>query len=237
MESKKEEEVKLLLIKVSPFAMSCALALHEKGVKFEAVEENLQDKSDQLLRSNPVYKQIPVLIHNGKPISQSLVILEYIEEAWPPSHTTPSFLPGSSHDRSLVRFWADFANKKFLESGVKLLKRFGEEFETARKEVVEKFITMEEGMAAIGSEGPFFFGERMTLVDLVLAPVISWLPAFEALGDIKFPGPEQCRRIHKCLDAMRELPNVVATVPPADWVVQYTGELRRYVAEHHPGGV
>nr|AGC13138.1 tau class glutathione S-transferase [Pinus tabuliformis] len=231
------EEVKLLLIRSSPFAMSCALALREKGIKFEEVHENsLPPKTDRLLRSNPVYKQVPVLIHNGKPVSQSLVILEYIEEAWPPSDTTPSLLPGSAYDRSLSRFWADFINKKFIETGLKLMKRFGEEHATARKEIVEQFITMEEGMRAIGSEGPYFLGDQMSLADVALVPLVPWLPSFEALGELKFPGPEQCGRMHKWLDAMRELPNVVASVPPADWLSQYTATLRRFIAEHYPGG-
>jgi len=231
------EEVKLLLIRSSPFAMSCALALREKGIKFEAVEENLRHpKTDRLLRSNPVYKQVPVLIHNGRPVSQSLVIVEYIEEAWPQSDTRPSILPRSAHDRSLARFWADFTNKKFIETGLKLMKRFGEEHATARKEIVEQFITLEDGMSAIGSKGPFFFGERMSLADVALAPLVSWLPSFEALGELKFPGPEQCGQMHKWLDVMRELPNVVASVPPADWLLQYTANLRRHIAQHLSGG-
>lgn len=230
-------EVKLLLIRSSPFAMSCALALREKGIKFEAVEERLNAKSDLLLGSNPVYKQVPVLIHNGKSVSQSLVILEYIEEAWPPSDTTPSLLPGSAYDRSCVRFWADFANKKFIETGLKLIKRFGEEHATAREEIVEQFITLEEGMRAIGSVGPYFLGDKMSLADVALVPLVPWLPSFEVLGELKFPGPEQCGRMHKWLEAMRELPNVVASVPPADWLLQYTATLRQYIAEKFPGGV
>lgn len=232
-----EEEVKLLSIRSSPFAMSCALALRLKGVKFEEAEENLGAKSDLLLQSNPVYKQVPVLIHNGKPVSQSPVILEYIEEAWPPSPTTPSLLPGSAYDRSLARFWADFANKKFIETGLKLMKRFGEEHATARKEVVEQFITLEEGMRAIGSEGPFFLGEKMSLADVALAPLVPWLPSFETLGDLKFPGPEQCGRMHTWLNAMRHHPNVVASVPTVDWLLPYTINFRRFVAEHYPGGL
>jgi len=217
--------------------MSCALALHQKGVKFEVVEENLGAKSDLLLKSNPVYKQVPVLIHNGKPVSQSLVILEYIEETWPSSDTTPSILPASAYDRSLVRFWADFINKKFIETGLKLLKKFGEEHATARKEIVEQFITLEEGMKSIGSEGPFFLGERMTLADVALVPLVPWLPSFEALGDLKFPGAEQCGRMHKWLDAMREHPNVVASVPTDEWLLQYTENFRQFIAVHYPGGL
>jgi len=233
----KMEEVKLLMVKASPYAMSCAIALREKGVELEEVEEDLTAKSDLFLQSNPVYKQIPVLIHNGKAISQSLVIMEYIEEAWPPSETTPSLLPGSAHDRSIARFWADFANKKFINTGLNLMKRFGEDHATAREEVVKHFLTLENGMRAIGSEGPFFLGEKMSLADVVLAPLVTWLPSFESLGELKFPGPEQCGRIYKWLATMREHPSVAASVPPVDWLLQYVADTRRYIAEHFPGGL
>ncbi|KAH9290221.1 hypothetical protein KI387_034338, partial [Taxus chinensis] len=63
------EEVKLLSMWVSPFDMRLQIGLEEKGIKYEYQEENVAvNKSDLLLRMNPVYKKIPVLIHNGKPI-------------------------------------------------------------------------------------------------------------------------------------------------------------------------
>lgn len=233
----KGDEVKLLLIKASPYAMSCAIALREKGVEFEEVDQDLTAKGDLLLRSNPVYEEVPVLIHNGTPIVQSLVILEYIEEAWPPSDTTPSLLPGSAYDRSLSRFWADFINKKFFVTGIHLLRRVGEDHATARKEVVEHFVTLEKGMRAIGSEGPFFLGEKMSMADVMLAPLITWLRTFEELGEFKFPGPEKCGRIHKWLAAMRQHPTVAASLPPPEWLWENIAAWRRYILDNFPGGL
>lgn len=233
----KADEVKLLLIKASPYAMSCAIALREKGVEFEEVDQDLTAKGHLLLRSNPVYEEVPVLIHNGTPIAQSLVILEYIEEVWPPSHTTPSLLPGSAYHRSLSRFWADFVNKKFFVTGIHLLRRVGEDHATARKEVVEHFLTLEKGMRAIGSEGPFFLGEKMSMADVMLAPLITWLLTFEELGDFKFPGPDKCARIHKWLAAMREHPSVAASLPSSDWLWENIAAWRRYILEHFPDGL
>eukprot|EP01018_Ginkgo_biloba_P016498 Gb_25700 [translate_table: standard] len=229
-----EDDVKLLLAKFSPFSMTCAIALREKCVQFQAIEENLQSKSELLLRSNPVYKQIPVLIHNGKPLSESLVILEYIEETWPPSDVRPSLLPDSPYERSLARFWADYANKKFIETGLKLMKRFGKEHETARKEVIEQFITLEEGMRAIGSEGPFFLGTGISLADLALAPLVPWMASFEALGDLKFPDADKCSRMHQWLAAMRERPSVVASVPHSDWLLHSSAKFRAWILKNLP---
>ena len=78
---------------------------------YHCIEQDLQNKSELLLSMNPVYKSIPVLIHNNKPVCESLIIVQYIDEVWNQNNTYP-LLPCDSYHKAQALFWADFVNKK-----------------------------------------------------------------------------------------------------------------------------
>ena len=103
-----KEDLKLLGLPLSPFVISVRMALNMKGVSYEYVDEDLSNKSELLLKSNPVHKKVPVLIHNGRPICESLVILQYVDELF----VGRSILPTDPYERATARFWAAYAGDK-----------------------------------------------------------------------------------------------------------------------------
>jgi glutathione S-transferase len=81
--------MKLLYTKRSPYARKVKIIALEKNLKVEYIEENLTQKSDLLLRSNPVGK-IPTLIRdNGDVICDSPLICEYLDSL----NESPRFIP------------------------------------------------------------------------------------------------------------------------------------------------
>jgi glutathione S-transferase len=60
------------------FGMRTRIALSEKRVPFEFVEEDLRvrQRSDLMRCMNPVHRSIPILIHDGRPVCGSMNIVE-----------------------------------------------------------------------------------------------------------------------------------------------------------------
>ena len=105
--------LQLLDLWVSPFGQRCRIALAEKGLPYEYLEQDLGNKSELLLRSNPVHKKIPVLLHRGKPVAESMIILQYIDEVWA-ADVAPAILPADPYVRAVQRFWAQYVDDKVL---------------------------------------------------------------------------------------------------------------------------
>ncbi|XXG50606.1 hypothetical protein AAC387_Pa02g4583 [Persea americana] len=146
-------EVKLYGAFPSPFAYRIEWALNYKGITYEYIEEDLKNKSPSLLKYNPVHKKIPVLLHSNKPIVESLVILEYIDETWKEN----PLLPQDPYEKANARFWVKFTEEK---CGLSIRTAFysaGEEREKALKSALEEMKILEEELKG----KKFFGGERV----------------------------------------------------------------------------
>lgn len=109
------DTVKLIGSWSSPYALRAQVALHLKSVKYEYLDEPdvLNAKSELLIKSNPIHKKVPVLIHGDVSICESLNIVQYVDEAW---SSDPAILPSHPYDRANARFWALYVDDKVNES-------------------------------------------------------------------------------------------------------------------------
>ncbi|XVF54302.1 hypothetical protein PTKIN_Ptkin05aG0170300 [Pterospermum kingtungense] len=214
------EENKVVLhgMWISPYSKRVELALKFKGIPFEYVEEDLQNKSPQLLQYNPVHKKVPVLVHNGKPIAESIVILEYIDETW---KNQPRFLPQDPYKRAKVRFWTSFVQQQLCESLLTVIKTDGEVQQKAFGNLFEKLEVLEEGIKEIFPDGnPCIGNYNIGLLDLVMLSMFSPNNKIqEEVFGMKIIDPEKTPLIFSWLTVLHQLPLVKESTPPDDKVV------------------
>ncbi|KAI4333376.1 hypothetical protein L6164_018199 [Bauhinia variegata] len=211
-------EVVLLSTKMSMYGMRANIALIEKGVKFEYKEEDLTNKSPLLLQYNPIHKKIPVLIHNGKSVSESLVIVEYIDEFW---NDRAPLLPSDPYERAQARFWANFVDNKASEVLRKIRTTKGGELEAAKKEFFETFKQLE----AVLGDKPYFGGDTFGFVDAALIGFYSWFYVYETFGNFKIEA--ECPKIIAWAKRCMQRESVSISLPDQKVVYEFVLGLRK----------
>ncbi|CAH9096086.1 unnamed protein product [Cuscuta europaea] len=206
-----EEDVILLSIWPSMFGMRVRIALAEKEIKYEYREEDLTNKSDLLLKMNPVHKKFPVLIHNGKPVCESTIAVEYIDEVW---KDKAPLLPSDPYQKSQARFWADYVDKKVYETSKKTWTLKGEEQEAGKKEFIEVLKVLEGELG----EKPYFGGEKFGFVDISLIGFYSWFNVFESFGN--FSIETECPKLIGWAKRCMERESVSKTLPDPHKLIQ-----------------
>ncbi len=88
------------------------LALYEKELNFESVFLNpakFEHHSDWYKKLNP-NGQVPALEHNGKVITESTVICEYLEDEFPDQNP---LRPADNFERAQMRIWTKWVDEYF----------------------------------------------------------------------------------------------------------------------------
>lgn len=168
---------KLILVShhLCPYVQRAAIALAEKDVPFERVSVDLGNKPDWFVRLSPLGK-VPLLQVNGRVIFESNVILEFLEETLPnPLH------PETAIDRADHRAWIEFGSAILNDIARFYNAPDANAFETHRGALASKFMRVEDRLES----GPFFAGERFSLVDAVYGPIFRYFDTFDRIGDFE----------------------------------------------------
>ncbi|XP_032657793.1 maleylacetoacetate isomerase isoform X2 [Chelonoidis abingdonii] len=161
----------------SYFRSSCAwrvrIALALKGIAYDQEPVNLlkdggQQFSTKFQAVNPM-QQVPVLKINGIILSQSLAIIQYLEETRP----NPRLLPQDLKKRAKARMISDL-----IVSGIQplqnltFLKQMGEEknMEWAQHNIACGFKALEQILQH--TAGRYCIGDEVSMADLCLVPQV-----------------------------------------------------------------
>ncbi|CAL9082662.1 unnamed protein product [Musa acuminata var. zebrina] len=213
-------EVKLIGAWPSPFVLRARIALNLKGVEYEFLQEKFGEKSELLLRSNPVYKKIPVLLHHGKPICESMIIVEYVDEAWPAAGR--AILPADPYERALHRFWASYVDDKLNPSGAALSKAQTEEAKVeAAGQVIAGLKLLEEAFGRLSKGEGFFGGDDIGYVDIALGCFLGWLKVMEKTSGVKFIDEEKMPLLARWAERFCAHEAVKAVMPEPERLAEF----------------
>ncbi|BAT99330.1 Glutathione S-transferase [Vigna angularis] len=214
-----KNDLKLLGGWFSPYALRVQIALNLKGVDYEVIEETLNPKSQLLLKSNPVHKKIPVLLHADKTICESAIIVEYIDEVW--THAPP-ILPQNAYDRANARFWVAYIDDKWFSAlkGILMAEENDEAKEAEFKEAEEVFERMEEVMNK-GSEGKAFFGgDTIGFIDIGFGSFLSWIRVLEKMNARKLIDENKHPGLIRWTENFAAHPAVNGLIPDTDKLIE-----------------
>ena len=139
------------------------IVLQEKGLPWDGKILDLL-RGDQF---QPEYRKlnpkavVPTLVHDGRTISESRVIIEYLEEAFP----SPALMPADPYDRAIARLWMKKIDD-YLHDAVavlsfaiafrrKLLKKTPEQVEARFAAIPDPIMREHQRLAALqGFEAP-----------------------------------------------------------------------------------
>ncbi|XP_054776081.1 glutathione S-transferase U10-like [Prosopis cineraria] len=195
-----------------------ALALKLKGIPYKYVEQDLTNKSELLLKNNPVHQKVPVLLHSGKPIAESLVILEYIDETW---NHTPKLLPHDPYQRAKVRFWVNYFDQKIATAIYPVFRSKGEEREKEIEKMNEIIGVFIEGLKKDFGKEEFTYskGKCLGLLDIVVGTQACNYKAVQEALKVEAIHPHTNSEFLSWVDSLKEHPLMKETLPPHDKLV------------------
>jgi glutathione S-transferase len=129
---------------------------------------NPYHKPESLLSLNP-RGLVPTLQYDNKPLYESTVICEFLDEIYP----EPALFPKDPYDKAKTRIWIDFITSRVIPSWHRFLQFQPLSDAEGLKKAQQEFLGfIKQFFKEMDHDGPYFWGKDATMVDFIIAPWI-----------------------------------------------------------------
>ena len=208
----------LVSFRACPWVQRVAIVLREKKIDFEFQHIESDNRPDWFRAISP-HNKVPVLrLDDRVSLFESGAITEYLDET-----TAPRLHPEDPVERAINRAWIEYMPTFVDLTSAHAYTDNEAGFDKAAAEVATPFGKLEKALARQG-KGPFFNGERYSLVDAAYAPFLQrhlFLERIRKIGQIdKFP------RLKAWAEALAQRPST-HSFPPAEYEAMYRDMVKR----------
>ena len=155
----------LVSFNLCPFVQRSAIALEEKGASYEISYVDLAAKPQWFMDISPLGK-VPLLRVGQRVLFESAVIREFIDEAC----AGPRLHPDDALERAYDRAWIEFTSAALIDCHRLQMAKDAQALSDAAATLVSK---LERFEGQLDGHGPYFHGERFSLVDCATAPLLQ----------------------------------------------------------------
>lgn len=215
-----EDQFTLYTYYRSSTAYRARIALNYKGLTYQQQAVHLLEGGGQ--QHKPEYRalnpagEVPTLIHNGKSLSQSFAIIEYLDELYP----QPPLFPQSAFERAKVRQICEHINCGIHPIANLKVQQYLTQKLGASEEQKNQWLQywIKEGLTALEklleqNAGDFAFGDTVTAADLFVVPQVFSAKRF-GVNSEEFPNLHRVSSNAVKIDAfVRAHPHVQPDTP------------------------
>ena len=217
-----DESLKLYTYWRSSAAYRVRIALNLKGLAYESIAVHLAKDEQHAAGFHEINPQelIPVLRHGGRVLTQSLAIMEYLDEAFPDRPLLPAVARDRQRARAIAAMVAcdihPLGNLRVQQYLERELGATAEQREAwTRHWIGTGFEAIERVLADSPSTGEFCEGDRPTVADCCLVPQVYNARRFK-LDLAAFPNIARIDAACQALEAFDAArPERQADAPPA----------------------
>ncbi len=170
---------RLVSFKTCPWVQRAAIVLREKKVEFEFIHIESDQRPEWFAAISP-HGKVPVLrIDDTTALFESNAIAEYLDET-----LQPRLHPEDPLRRAVNRAWTDYLPTFSGALGAVGGAKTADALTAAREAASKAFTRIEEALSGQGGDGPYFNGERYSLLDAGYSPFLQrYLIVEELAGD------------------------------------------------------
>ena len=207
--------VQLHAYKYSVYSWIARLVLAEKAVDYDYVEVNpfASDMPADYLVLHP-FRRVPTLLHDDFVVYETAAITRYIDETFP----GPALLPFAPRQRArmtqiiaMIDAYGYWPMVRQVFSHSVFRPKSGQPFD--EREIRAGLVASERvvgALEALAADDPYLAGDRVTLADLHLAPMMSYFVAAEAGAAVLARHP----KLSRWWTLIRSRTGFVETAPP-----------------------